>query len=61
MARGTPELLLRAEDKGRWSVILRERNGQEKILPAATPAELLIATSEIDYTEYRKEIQKLRE
>lgn len=57
----TPAFLLKPEDEGRWSVILREWDGQEKILPAATPAELLIATSEIDYTEYRKEIQKLRE
>ena len=61
MADGMTALLLKAEDKNRWSVILHHANGWEIALPAATPAEYLIAASEIDYSAYRREIRNLRE
>ena len=61
MADGIPLLLLKAEDKNCWSMILHHANGRTTTLPCATPAEHLIAASEIDYRPYRREIQKLRE
>lgn len=61
MAGGIPPLLLKAEEKNRWSVILHHADGKTAILPAATPAEHLIAASEIDYSPYRREIRNLRE
>ena len=61
MADGMTALLLKAEDKNRWSVTLHHANGWEIALPAATPAEYLIAASEIDYSAYRREIRNLRE
>ena len=41
-------LLLRAEDKDRWSVILHHADGKETKLPPATAAEHLIAAADID-------------
>lgn len=61
MADAIPLLLLKAEDKNLWSVILHHADGRTTALPCATPAEHLIAASEIDYRPYRREIQKLRE
>ena len=61
MAGGIAALLLKADDKNRWSVILHHANGRETILPSATPAEHLITASEIDYSAYRREIRNLRE
>ena len=61
MADGIPLLLLKAEDKNCWSMILHHANGRTTTFPCATPAEHLIAASEIDYRPYRREIQKLRE
>lgn len=61
MARGSFALLLTAEDKNRWSVILHHSDGREIRLPSATPAEHLIAASEIDYSAYRRKIRNLRE
>lgn len=61
MAGGIPPLLLKAEEKNRWSVVLHHADGKATILPSATPAEHLIAASEIDYSPYRREIQNLRE
>ena len=54
-------LLLRAEDKDRWSVILHHADGKETKLPPATAAEYLIAAADIDYSAYRREIRDLRE
>lgn len=54
-----PAFLLKPEDEGRWSVVLRLPNGFEKELLTATPAEHLIAASEVDYREYRKKVQDL--
>ena len=61
MAGGISALLLKAEDKNRWSVILHHADGRETTLPSATPAEHLITASEIDYSAYRREIRNLRE
>lgn len=59
MAFGASQLFLTEADHGRFSVVLHHGNGTENRLPGATPAELLIATSEIDYTDYRREVQRL--
>ena len=61
MADAIPRLLLKAEDKNLWSVILHHADGRTTALPCVTPAEHLIAASEIDYRPYRREIQTLRE
>lgn len=61
MAGGISALLLKAEDKDRWSVVLHHADGRETTLPSATPAEHLIAASELDYSAYRREIRNLRE
>ena len=60
MAGGIAALLLKADDKNRWSVILHHADGRETTLPSATPAEHLITASEIDYSAYRREIRSLR-
>lgn len=59
MALGASQLFLTEADHGCFSVVLHYENGAEDRLPAATPAELLIAASEIDYTEYRHEVERL--
>lgn len=61
MALGASQLFLTEADHGRFSVVLHYGNGAEDRLPAATPAELLIAASEIDYTDYRHEVERLRD
>ena len=61
MAGGIAALLLKAEDNNRWAVILHQADGRETILPSTTPAEHLIAASEVDYSAYRREIRNLRE
>lgn len=59
MDRGSAQLFLAEVENGRFSVVLHYSNGTEDRLPAATPAELLIAASEIDYTDYRREAERL--
>ena len=61
MAGGIAALLLKAEDNNRWAAILHQADGRETILPSTTPAEHLIAASEVDYSAYRREIRNLRE
>lgn len=61
MALGASQLFLTEADHGRFSVVLHHGNSAEDRLPAATPAELLIAASEIDYTDYRHEVERLRD
>jgi len=56
-----PQLLLVEEGAGRFATVLYYGGGMEERLPAATPAEDLIAAAEIDYQEYRGEIKRLRE
>ncbi len=53
-------LLLEEEDNGRFSVILHYADGTEEHLPAVTPAEALITAVEIDYSDYRREVKRLR-
>lgn len=59
MAFGVSQLFLAETGNGRFSVVLHHGNGTEEHLSAATPAELLIAASEIDYTDYRREVERL--
>ncbi len=59
MDRGSAQLFLAEVENGRFSVVLHYSNGAEDRLPAATPAELLIAASEIDYTDYRRGVERL--
>ena len=54
---GGPQLLLAENGVGLFSTVLRYGTGLEKRLPAVTPAEDLIAATEIDYREYRREIK----
>lgn len=61
MALGASQLFLTEADHGRFSMVLHHGNNAEDRLPAATPAELLIAASEIDYTDYRHEVERLRD
>lgn len=42
-------------------VVMSGLYGPEKHLPLITPAEDLVATAEMDYTPYRREIQRLHE
>lgn len=56
-----PRLLLVEEGTGRFSTVLCYGDGKEERFPAVTPAEDLIAATEIDYREYRREIKRLRE
>lgn len=56
-----PQLLMTEDGCGQFSTILHYGNGTEKRLPAVTPAEDLIAATEIDYREYRREIKRLRD
>lgn len=59
MTLGVSQLFLTEADHGSFSVVLHHGNGTEECLSAATPAELLIAASEIDYTDYRREVERL--
>ena len=58
---GRSQLLLVEKSAGMFSTVLRYGDGAEKQLPAATPAKDLIAATEADYQEYRREIRRLRE
>ena len=61
MIFGGSQLLLAEEGEGRFSTVLRYEDGTETRLPVTTPAEDLIAATEIDYREYRGEIKRLRD
>ena len=61
MVSGRSQLLLAEEGLGQFSTALRYGDGTEKRLPATTPAKDLIAATEIDYREYRREIKRLRD
>ena len=53
------QLLLVEEGVGRFSTVLLYGDGAETWPPATTPAIDLITATEIDYREYRREIQRL--
>ena len=61
MVSGGSQLLLAEDGVGRFSTVLQSVDGTEKRLPATTPATDLIAATEIDYREYRREIKRLRD
>ena len=54
------ELYLRELGDGRFSILLCD-DRTETQMPAMTPAEALIAFSELDYTDYRKVVRWLRD
>ena len=59
MAANDFRLLIEEEENGKFAVVLHHSDGTEERLPAATPAADLIAATEIDYTDYRREIKRL--
>ena len=59
MAANDFRLLIEEEENGKFAVLLHHSDGTEERLPAATPATDLIAATEIDYTDYRREIKRL--
>ena len=61
MMFGGSQLLLAEEGEGRFSTVLLYGDGTETRLPVTTPAIDLIAATEIDYREYRREIKRLRD
>ena len=54
------ELYLRELGDGRFSILLSD-DSTETQMPPMTPAEALIAFSELDYTDYRKVVRWLRD
>jgi len=54
------ELYLMEMGDGRFSIFLRDDRTQTQ-MPALTPADALIAFSELDYTDYRKVVRWLRD
>ena len=54
------ELYLMAVGDGRYSILLCDNRSITQ-MPAMTPAETLIAFSELDYTAYRKAVRWLRD
>ena len=59
MAASDFRLLIEEEENGKFVVVLHHSDRTEERLPAATPAADLIAATEIDYTDYRREIKRL--
>ena len=57
----SPSLWIETGDDGKICVVMSGTYGPEIHLPFATPAEDLVAAAEIDYTPYRREIQRLYE
>ena len=54
------ELYLMEVEDGRYSILLCDDRSITQ-MPAMTPAETLIAFSELDYTDYRKAVRWLRD
>ena len=61
MVSGGSQLLLAEEGPGQYSTVLLYGNGTAQRLPVTTPAEDLVAATEIDYSKYRREIKHLRD
>ena len=55
----SPGLWIETGVDGKICVFMVELDGQEKRLPPITPAEDLVVAAEVDYTAYRREIQRL--
>ena len=56
-----PSLWIETGDGGKICVVMSGAYGPETHLPFITPAEDLVAAAEMDYTAYRREIQRLYE
>ena len=56
-----PGLWIETGDDGKICIVMSGAYGPETHLPFVTPAEDLVAAAEIDYTAYRREIQRLYE
>ena len=56
-----PGLWIETEDDGKICIVMSGAYGLETHLPFVTPAEDLVAAVEMDYTAYRREIQRLYE
>lgn len=54
-----PGLWVEAGGNEKISVVIVDADGQEQRFPPVTPGEDLIAAAEIDYAEYRREVQRL--
>lgn len=54
-----PSLWIETGDDGKICVVMSGTYGPEIHLPFITPAEDLVAAAEMDYTAYRREIQRL--
>lgn len=61
MARPGPAVYLETDDSGTIGIVLVDEAGNEKLLQRTTPEQDLICAIEVDYSAYRKEIQRLRE
>lgn len=59
--RKGPGIYLETDTGPKITLILTEDTGEERRFPPVTPAEDLLAIMDVDYTEYRKEIEKLRD
>ena len=55
----SPGLWIETGVDGKICVFMVELDGQEKRLPPITPAEDLVVAAGVDYTAYRREIQRL--
>lgn len=55
----SPGLWVEAGGNEKISVVIVDADGQEQRFPPVTPGEDLIAAAEIDYAEYRREVQRL--
>ena len=56
-----PSLWIETGDDEKICVVMSGTYGPETNLPFVTPTEDLVAAAEIDYTAYRREIQRLYE
>lgn len=58
--RKGPGIYLETDTGPKISIILTEDTGEERRFPPVTPAEDLLAIMDVDYTGYRKGIEKFR-
>lgn len=61
MKRTAEGIYLVTEYDGKCQIILCDGLGQEQILPLTSPVDSLLEVLEYDYSEYRKEVERLYE
>ena len=61
MKRTAEGIYLVTENDGKCQIILCDGLGQEQVLPPTSPADRLLEVLEYDYSEYRKEVERLYE